>query len=221
MKITINRFSVICLLSMLYSGSSLAELFVNPIGNTGMGAKEISAHFGTSEVEYEFDGGGSGDVERTFLGATITFGNSATMDWFATFSYTLEAEIEGLPDDDTGFIFGGGVRSKLKSSPDMNVHGYGQLLLIDEDYTSGVSGEETSIMLGVAAAKGLSPEFVGYAAFELNLYSDAEVEGFDFERDDLFGVRVGGNYDMGNFMLNFNLSLIHESGFFISGSKPF
>lgn len=221
MKKTIIRFSTICFISILSCSSAFAELLVNPIGKTGMGATDISFHFGTSEAEYEDNGGGSGDIERTFLGATFTFGSSATMDWYATISYTLEAELENFGDDDTGFIIGGGIRNKIKSSPDMDVYGYGQLLLIDEEYGAGVEGDETSILLGVAAAKGLSPDFVGYGAFEINLYSDGDIDGADIERDDLFGVRVGGNYDTGSFLLNFNLSLIHESGFFISGSKPF
>jgi len=198
-----------------------AELFVNPVTKNKTGAGEISAHFGTSSVDYEFSGGGTAEIDRTFIGATYAHGLNSSMDVYGTFSLTLTSEFEGAPSDGDGFILGAGVRAAIPNNMGVSLHGYGQLLMIDEDYGSGVDGEEMSIMLGVAAAKAIDTNIKLYGGLELNLFSDLDVEGFSADRDDLFGIRVGGNFNLGEYLMNVNLSLMHESGIFISGSKGF
>jgi hypothetical protein len=214
-----------------------AELFINPVSKSNTGAWEGSAHFGTSSVEYEEDGV-SGDIDRTFLGVTFAYGMNDSIDLYGTLSYTLEAEAEGFPDSDTGFILGAGIRGKIPSDMEVSLHGYAQLLLIDEDYgsetsfgsTSTLSGEETSIMLGVVASKALDNNIVVYGGLELNLMSDLDIEQKDdvfgdfsisADRDNFLGFRLGANFNPGNFLLNVNAALFHETGIFISGSKSF
>ena len=214
-----------------------AELLVNPLSKAKMGGMEGSAHFGSSSVDYE-QNGSKGDVDRKFIGATIAYGMSNMMDVYGTLSYTLEAQAEGFPSDDTGFILGGGVRAKIPNNSGFDLHGYAQLLLIDEDYGSisfpggsvSLSGEETSIMAGVVASKALDNNITVYGGLELNLLSDLDIKQNDTffgsasvsaDRDDFLGFRLGVNFNAGTFLLNVNTALIHESGIFISASQPF
>lgn len=218
-------------------GSAYAELFINPVTKLSMGAREGSAHFGTSTVTYD-SGGSNGDVDRTFLGATVAYGMNNLLDVYGTFSYTMKAKAEGIPGDDSGYILGGGVRGGIPNDMGLKLHGYAQLLLINEDYgsesffgtTIEYSGKETSIMAGVVASKALENKVVVYGGLELNLVSDADIKVSGYsggsgrvsvDRDDFLGFRLGANFDAGDFLLNVNTSLIHETGIFISGSKPF
>lgn len=199
-----------------------AELLVNPVTKNKMGATEGSAHFGSSSVDYERNGV-KGEVDRTFIGATLAYGMSNALDVYGTFSYTLEAQLENVPGDDTGYILGGGVRGKIPNKMGYNLHGYAQLLLIDEDYRSGptVSGEETSIMAGVVAAKAIDNNIVIYGGIELNILSDMEISNLSADRDDFLGFRLGANFNAGTFLVNINTALIHETGIFVSASQPF
>lgn len=200
--------------------SAYAELFINPIKKINKGASELSGHFGTSSVDYDFDGA-SGDIDRTFLGISFIRGMGEKLDVYGTFSYTLEAEAEGVPGDDSGLIFGGGVRGIIPNDMGFSLHGYAQLLLIDEDYNSAISGEETSIMAGVVASAALNERMRIYGGLELNLLSDLEVNGVDADRDDFMGFRLGANFDTGGLIVNASTALIHETGFFISAAMPF
>lgn len=206
----------------LLSGFSAAhaELFVNPVTKNKTGASEISAHFGSVSVDYEA-GGSSADIDRTFIGATYAQGLNSSLDVFGTFSLTLESEFENSSSDGDGFIIGGGIRGGIPNDLDVDLHGYAQLLLIDEDYGGNADGEEMAIMMGVAASKALDTKIRLYGALEFNLFSDMEVGNTDVDRDDFFGIRLGANFNLGQYLLNANLALIHESGIFISGSKRF
>jgi hypothetical protein len=201
-------------------GSAHAELFVNPVTKNKIGTSEISAHFGSISVDYEV-GGSSFDIDRTFLGATYAHGLNSSFDVFGTFSITLESEIENSPSDGDGFIIGGGIRGGIPNDLGVKLNGYGQLLLIDEDYGGNADGEEMAIMVGMAASKALDSKIKLYGALEFNLFSDMEIGSTDVDRDDYFGFRLGANFDLGQFLLNANMALIHETGIFISGSQRF
>lgn len=201
--------------------SANAELFVNPVSKSKTGAGELSAHFGTSSVDYEV-GGAKFEIDRTFLGATYAHGLDSNLDIYGTFSLTLKSEIENAPTDGDGFILGGGVRAGIPNELGVSLHGYGQLLLIDEDYGGGADGEEMSIMAGVVASKALDSKIKIYGGAEFNLYSDLDGGGgSSAERDDLFGFRIGLNFNLGEYLLNANMSLAHEQGIFLSASKAF
>ncbi|MCI0506191.1 MAG: hypothetical protein L0Z73_08775 [Gammaproteobacteria bacterium] len=199
-----------------------AELFVNPVTKAATGAKEVSAHFGASSVDYEVDGT-SGDIDRTFLGATIAYGMNKSIDIYGTANYTLEAEVENFPDDGSGFMLGAGIRGVIPNNAGVSLHGYAQFLLIDESYGGSpeIEGEEMSIMAGVVAATALNNDIKLYGGLELNLMSDMEIESVDADRDDFLGIRLGANFNAGSFLINVNISLMHETGFFIGASKPF
>ena len=109
-----------------------AELFVNPVTKNKIGAGEVIAtvdsspiiaqfdgvlrgliiHFGTSSVEYEA-GGATGDIDRTFLGATYAHGLNSSFDVYGTFSLTLESELEFSSSDGDGYIIGGSITSGI------------------------------------------------------------------------------------------------------------
>lgn len=197
-----------------------AELFVNPVTKNKTGASEISVHFGSISVDYEA-GGSSFDIDRTFLGASYIHGLDSSLDVYGTFSLTLESEIENVPSDGDGFILGGGVRGAIPNDMGVDLSGYGQLLLIDEDYGSGLDGEELAITLGIAASKALDTKIKLYGALEFNLFSDMEINSTDVDRNDFLGFRLGANFNLGQYLLNANMALAHESGIFISASNRF
>jgi len=198
--------------------SANAELFINPVGKSGQGASEISGHFGSISIDYEA-GGGSFDIDRTFVGASYIHGLSSTVDVFGTFSFTLESELESLPSDGDGIILGGGVRMTVPNDMGVSLNGYGQFLIIDEDYGSGLDGEEMAMMVGVVASKAIDTRIKLYGGAEINIYSDMDINSVDVDRDDFLGFRVGLNYDLGGMILNANMALMHEKGFFFSLSK--
>ena len=160
--------SIVCMFMLSGFGSASAELFINPVTKNKTGAAEISAHFGSISVDYEA-GGSTGDIERTFIGATYAHGMSSAFDVYGTFSLTLEAELEGAPSDGDGYIFGGGVRAGIPNDLDVSLHGYAQLLFISEDYGNSIDGDETSIMFGAVASKPLDSKIKLYGGVEFNL----------------------------------------------------
>jgi hypothetical protein len=200
--------------------SAQAELFVNPVSKSKTGAWQGSGHFGLSSVEYEV-GSSSPDIDRTFLGATFAYGMNSSIDIYGTLSFTLESEVENAPSDGDGFMFGGGVRAQIPSNMGVALHGYAQLMFIDEDYGSGVDGEETYLMAGVVAAKALDNNIKIYGGLELNLISDLEIGSIDADRDNFLGFRLGANFNVGSFLVDINTALIHENGLLISASKAF
>jgi len=219
MKNTLFK-SVLGVVVALGFSTANAELFVNPITKSKTGAGETSVHFGTSSVDYDF-GGGSGDIDRDFIGATYAHGLNSSFDVYGTFSYTLKSKLENSTSDGSGFILGGGVRGGIPNDMGVSLHGYGQFLLIDEDYGNSLDGQELAMMVGVVASKALDSKIKIYGGAEFNLYSDIDIESVNGDRDDLFGFRIGANLNLGEFLLNANLSLAHEQGLFLSGSKSF
>lgn len=197
-----------------------AELFVNPVTKNKTGAGEGSIHFGSSSVDYEV-GGNSSDIDRTYIGVTYAHGLNRSFDIYGTFSLTLESEVENSTTDGDGYIFGGGIRAGIPNDLGVAINGYGQLLLIDEDYGGSVDGEEMAIMLGAVASKAIDSKIKIYGGLEFNLYSDMDIGTTDADRDDFLGVRLGVNFNFGNVLMNVNTALMHETGIFISASQPF
>ena len=220
MKNTLIKMALCLFTMMLGINSASAELFVNPVTKNKAGASQISAHFGSVSVDYEV-GNSSADIDRTFIGASYVHGLDSSLDVYGTFSLTLESELENAPSDGDGFILGGGVRGSIPNDLDVNLHGYAQFLMIDEDYGSGLDGEEMSIMLGAAVSKALDTKIKLYGALEFNMWSDLDTDFGDADRDDSFGIRLGANFALGEYLVNANMALMHESGIFISGSKRF
>ena len=212
--------SVVCIFMLSGIGSASAELFINPVTKNKTGTSEISAHFGSISVDYEANGS-TGDIDRTFIGATYAHGLNSSFDVYGTFSLTLEAELEGAPNDGDGYILGGGIRAGIPNDLGVALNGYAQLLLISEDYGNSIDGDETAIMFGVVASKAIDSKIKLYGGAEFNLWSDMDIEGTDADRDDFLGFRIGANFTAGQYLLNVNMALAHESGIFISGSKAF
>jgi hypothetical protein len=210
---------IVCAATTLAFSSANAEMLINPVGKAKSGAMEGGAYFGTSSVEYEFNGN-SYDIDRTFLGVSLAYGMTSALDLYGTFAYTLEAELEPVPGDDSGFMFGVGARGVIPSNLGVKLHGYGQLLFIDEEYGRSVEGEETYIMGGIVASKALDTNIKVYGGLELNLMSDMEVETTDADRDDFLGFRLGANFNTGKFIIDVNAALVHESGLNLSISTP-
>lgn len=221
-----NLFKLVTSIILISGFSSAsAELLVNPVSKSAIGAWEGSGYFGISSVEYEV-GGSSGDIDRNFLGATFAYGLNNSLDVYGSLAYTLKAELENSTTDGSGYMLGGGVRGKIPAKMDVALHGYAQLLFIDEDYGGSpeVSGEETYLMAGVVASKALDNNIKLYGGLELNLYSDMDIGAFgtvSAERDNFLGIRLGANFTTGSLLWNINTALIDETGLFISASSQF
>jgi len=200
--------------------SANAELLVNPVSKSAMGAWEGSGYFGLSSVEYE-SGGSSADLDRTYLGATFAYGLNKSLDVYGSLAYTLKTEWENSSSDGSGYMLGGGIRANIPANMEVALHGYAQLLFIDEDYGTGPDGEETYLVAGVVAAKSLDKNIKLYGGLELNLLSDLDIGSISAERDNFLGIRLGANFAAGSLLWNVATSLIDETGLFISASKQF
>jgi len=213
--------AMVCFISAAnFTSTAQAELFVNPIGKNKVDHAHVSVHFKTVSVDYEA-ASLTGEIDRTLLGATYVHGFDSTFDVFGTASFILESELEGALNDGDGYLVGGGFRTNLLNDLDLDLSSYAQLLYISEDYGNSIDGDETTLLLGVAASKALDNYITVYGAVEFNLWSDLDLEGLDADRDDLFGFRVGANLKQGQYLLNANLALGHETGLYIGGSKAF
>lgn len=211
---------VVGILVFLAFNTANAELLVNPVSKSKLNNWEGSGHFGISITEYKV-GSISPDIDRTFIGGTFAYGMNQSIDIYGTLSYTLESELENSTSDGSGYILGGGVRGKIPANFEVALHGYAQLLFIDEDYGNNLDGEETTLMIGVVAAKDLQNNIKLYGGVELNLISDMDIGTASADRDNFLGFRLGANFTMGNLLLNINTALIHETGVFLSASKAF
>lgn len=230
-KITMALLSVT---AFLFSTTAHAELLVDPTASTESGEISGGVSLIISSVAYELDGSSSkSDVDRKILSAYGALNVQDEIDVFGALGYTFEAEADDVNGDDTGFMLAGGVRGTLPIEGDFKVQGYAQLLYFDEDYgnlnnTASVSGSGIELSVGAVAVKELDALNI-YGGIELIPYNDVE---FDFsnptnrtigaDRDDIFGIRLGANYQLDDqFLLRGEVALLSETTFTLGVSMPF
>ena len=177
-----------------------------------------------SEIEYEVDGGGDGEIERTILGGAFGYGLGPLLDLYIEGGYILEAELGSGSDDGDGFLLGSGVRGIIYSENHFEFFGKGGVRYISEDYGDSVDGDILDVELAGVARYALKNNLGVYGGVDLIPYSDGEIEigrgDADIERDDILGLRIGVEGTVNSVILNAELALVSEEGLILRATFP-
>ena len=98
---------------LLLPSAAFAQLIVDPQGDVGAENVELNTVLSFSEIEYDADGRGGGEVERTILGISAAYGLQPSLDLYGELAYILEAELENGSDDDGFFAWSRAAGSRL------------------------------------------------------------------------------------------------------------
>jgi hypothetical protein len=199
-----------------------AEILLNPAAKTAAGGLDVTGAFISHSTDYEVDGGGEFDVDRTVLGISAAHGLSDKLDIYG--SLGLSADVEYENSDGDGFILAGGVRGGLPVNAGVDLGGYAQLTLFEEDVDSiDVSGWDVRVGV-LARGAEQTGKFSFYGGLELIVLDDFEADtnggSSDFEYDDIVGLRLGAQLN-GDLPLHLQLGLMHESSIMLSASTTF
>ncbi len=201
------------------TSSASAQLIVTPHGDVRDQQIDLTVALSGSEIEYELeDSGGSADIDRTIVGIAAAFGLSPVLDLYGEFGYIVEAEVEGADGDDDGALLGAGVRGVMYKQDGLSVHGLAGVRFISEEYGDGVEGELFELPLSVVLSGKVDPNFQLYGGLDLVPISEGDVDfpgagSADIERDDIIGVRFGGDYSWPSLTLNLEVALVSEESF--------
>lgn len=212
-KILAACVALICLVTV-----APAQLIVDTSHQAPMGRGEIGGATSFSKIDYKTNDslllGDSKAIKRFVLGGYAAFGMTEKSDLFGTVGLILNAEGDDASDSGSGFLLAGGGRIDVMDIADVDLSAYAQLEIIVEDYGSESDGNLMEIAVGVVGKTALNEQIDVFAAFDLFPFSDGNIDvgprSADFERDSLFGVRMGGSLDLGDFWLRGELALIGE-----------
>ena len=172
-----------------------AQLIVDISSKAESGQLELGGTLSNSEIDYDGQYAGGGDVDRSVLGVYAAYGISARADFYIGAGYILDTKPQQLPEDGDGFLVAAGTRCLVMERDRLYVLAYGQLQYVSEDYGSEsyVSGaarfhgyygdvvvtreaDATSleVSLGVVGKYVLADTLSVYAALEAVPYCDGE-----------------------------------------------
>lgn len=174
-------------------GTASAQLLVDPSSKVDTGKIEVGAMMNVGKTEYEADGGGSGDIKRTIIGAYGAYGINDMIDAYGGIGLIAKAKPEDSDESGSGFVFGGGVRAAVFSQDKLTVMVYGELHYISEDYgeysesgtipyrgpwsiTHTIKGSGMELAGGALAKYAVTPEVTVYGGLELVPFSSLEIE---------------------------------------------
>ena len=102
----IGKISFPVVFILLFFSSSTAQVLVDHQYMNGLDELNISPVFSFSEIEYEGDGRGEFDIDRTLFGVSLGYGIHPSFDLFGDLAYIAEAELENSSRDGDGFLMG-------------------------------------------------------------------------------------------------------------------
>lgn len=160
--------------------------------------------------DLDFDAGGVGDMETNRLFVTGSYGFLDNVDGFVKLGL-WNGEIENT-DIDPGLGIGFGGRFSFLERGDLRVGVLGQLIYFTSEVDAPGSPSIDFFELDIAPAvsfRGLGP-VVPYAGLKFS-WVDGDVEGNDFENDDMIGLFGGASYAVTpNVFVGGELRLIDE-----------
>ncbi len=244
---TITTAFVIVVMGAL-AAPSYGQLLMNPLGGADRGKMEGALGLGFFKADYEFTEPGEsseGDIERSFVFGSLTYGINDLVDIVVGSAFTFKSEIHESSVDDTGYMIGGGIRARVWQKQASAIHAYGQVSYIDEDYgkepetetryaiDQSASGIE--LLLGalyVHSGDGFKfyggAELAPYADLDLNVvyhygdgYGDESEDLGSLERADIFSAKLGAQVDVGSALLQADATFIGEETFRVSVVMPF
>ena len=194
-----------------------AQVLVDHQALDAPGKIDVAPVLSFSSIEYEGDSRGGAEIERTILGLSAGYGLSPDLNAFGELGYSVESSFEDGGDDDDGFILGTGLRGVIARQDKLSLRGYGGLRYINEEYGGDSKGNLFEVYGGLVARGQVRQEIGLYLGIDIVPFSDGEIESgnreFDIERDDLIGLRLGGDYAIKGIVLSAEFPLISEEGF--------
>lgn len=228
MKIqSLARISFFSSIALLLSASSVgAQLLVDHQAKPRNGGMILTPSLSFSDIEYDVDGGGDVEVERSILGAALSYGVHPAFNVYGELGYIVEAEVENSRSDGDGVLLGAGLNGEFFRQGQFSGHWLAGVHYLNEDYGSGADGDVFELMLAATGRMQVIPEAGLYAGLELIPLSDGEVEarggrGTDVDRDNPIGLRLGADYTFENgFRLNAEAAVLSEEVLLLRFSLP-
>lgn len=218
------KYAFFAALSLTIALPASAQVLVAPQVVAPEGRLDVDAVLSLSEIEYDFDRGGDGEVERSILGAALGYGLGPNLNLYGELGYILEAELEHSDDDGDGVLLGGGVRGQLYQQNKFTLNGFGGLRLIFEDYGDGADGELLEIPLGLLGRYAVHRDFGLYGGVDVVPISEGELDvpggDRDFDRDNPLGLRFGVDFALEPVLLNAEVAVISEEAFTLRAVFP-
>jgi hypothetical protein len=229
-------------------GSTTATAYVTegPCVDIDNNDLKVSAFINSSEVDYEIDSplltNDTVEAERKSIGLNFTKRYNSEVDVYGAFGYLFDGSVEDDDDLDNGTFLSAGIRYMIHESGRVSYH-----LSAQFDYTFGeeysgeangitsefdLDGYELSISGAVryqkdnkfAAFAGISFVPLSDISYDLKLTGiggSASSDG-EIERDDEFGLKVGGNYIIDkNWSICGEVDFMSEKAFLFSVGKKF
>lgn len=220
----IKFLSALSLVGLLVPVTGSAQTLVETHTTAGRGNSDLGFVLMQSEIEYDVDGGGEGEVERRLIGASFSHGVDESIDIYGEVAYIIEAEAEASSDDGDGFLLGVGVKGLLHQDQQFSVVGRGGFRYIDEDYGGSSDATIYEIELGAIASYALTDRSNLYGGIDIYPISEGELDGnfgdTDFERDDFLSVRFGSDIGLGRVSINPEIAFIGEQAFMLRVKFP-
>lgn len=211
---------LLVLVSLVGAGQAYGYGFVNLSEVDSSSRMQVTAGFTSIEFDVESDPGiGDGEIERQLIGAGVSVGFQSNMAMYAFGAFSLESSIDGLPDDDTGFLFGLGIKADVYRQNRMVINVFGDASYAIEEYGNSVEGSMAEFRLGGVSNFDFGNNLSGFFGLVLMPFSDGTIEfggrDTDIERDDLFGVLFGINFKVNQFNIRPEAAVIGEKRFSI------
>lgn len=237
-------FKVTAVTAMLLgvSGVANAGLYIDPTTKNDEGAVSAEAFWERSEATYDAKVNGftfDSRIHRTIVGASVIYGVHEMIDAYGAFGM-IDNHSDGNYDNSANLVDGDGTaivlgaKGEIPVDLDVNLMGFAQLSILDEDYGKGDpfdtgtnvknTGEGTEFNVGVVASKEID-SLVAYGGVDLNLYSDLSGKvgstKLDIERQDKFGIRAGARYSIDEYYVRIDMTFLSEASNTVSVGKNF
>jgi hypothetical protein len=228
-----------------------AQLIVDPTARADVGVTEAGAALAISEVEYDegdierqvlgvYGAYGVGDWFDVYgvLGLIIDAEPSDWGDSGDGFMLAVGARSALRQIDSWTFLAYGQLQyitEDYGSESASDVDGLGDPVSVSAD----AEGTITELILGGVARYDLNDQLSLYGGIDLIPYSDGEADvsvnvsgggpiaglgaddSFDFERDNMIGIRGGATYDLASFWLRAEIALLSEQTFLLGAGTTF
>lgn len=221
-----HKLRILAVLPFLFATSASAQILVDHQTNAGSGGFLLTPALSFSEIEYDIDGGGEAEIERTLIGVALAYGLHPSFDIYGEAAYIAEAEFENARGDGEGLLVGAGFDGEFYRSGRLQLRWLGGIHLISEDYGSGTDGDLFEVLLGASARGQLTPEFGLYGGLDIVPVSEGEIDprrggDIDFDRDNRVGIRFGADYTFPNAIrLNGEVAAVSEEAFTLRLTLP-
>lgn len=225
----INQLAIVVACA-LYGSNSNAELLLDPAAEAG----QVSLMAINGKTGYTDEDGGDVDIERTTLAVSVRTPITSDLEVFGALGLIGNAKIPNVTDGDLGFVFGGGLVTRISSDDGIGVDAYGQFLYHTEDLGSrdndvDIEAAGFEFSTGALVKKRFDSGTEVFGGVEYLILTDGEIEASagnataksDLKRENNFGIKAGASISTGGYQLTGIVSLLNESSISLGLSKSF